>query len=74
MKPAEVWLEGGAPLTVTWKRRPLQIAEIVDHWLEVGRWWEHEGECEFYLVETRLGLLLLGFDLMFRQWYAKRIQ
>jgi hypothetical protein len=74
MKATEVTLAQDEPAAVLWNRRSLRVLEISDHWSELGRWWEHESQCEFYLVETTLGLMLLAFDLSMKQWYAKRVQ
>ncbi len=74
MKATEVRLKEKEPSLVAWARRKLEVLEIVDHWSELGRWWEHEGECEFYLVETEIGLLLLGRDVLSEKWYGKAVK
>ena len=74
MRPADVQVHDGFPAWITWRRRRLRVQDIADHWSELGRWWEHEGECEFFLAETEIGLMLLAWDILRQTWYAKRVQ
>ena len=64
----------GRPRQLVWKQRPLVIETVVEHWNELGRWWNDEPECEFYLAHTAGGLFLLCSNPRERQWYARPVQ
>lgn len=42
----------GRPTAFTWRGATFPIAEIMDFWEEVGRWWASEGTRRYYRVRT----------------------
>jgi hypothetical protein len=56
MDPA--YAEGGRPLPrpveFRYMRQRIRVAQVLDMWLEAGRWWETEPECAAWRV--------LGYD------------
>lgn len=48
----------------------LQPCDVLDHWLEAGRWWEQERERETYRVSTAAGgVFELTRELPGTKWY-----
>lgn len=45
----------GAPCSFVYCGGLLQVSQVLDHWLETGRWWEGEQERETYRVATSAG-------------------
>jgi hypothetical protein len=46
---------GRAPVAFRWNGRYLRVAEVLDRWVEAGRWWEGEGEQATWRVATTSG-------------------
>jgi hypothetical protein len=40
------------PATFTWRRSRYTVAEVLDRWDEIGRWWEQEAELVVWRVMT----------------------
>lgn len=61
---------GGVPVSfrlpgTRWK----PVKEVLDHWLETGRWWERETEKATYRVLTAdRGIFELTYDPTGRSW------
>jgi hypothetical protein len=41
------------PATFTWRRSRYIVADVLDRWHEIGRWWEQEAELVVWRVMTR---------------------
>lgn len=56
-RPVEVTLgAGGLPIDFQLKGfKRIRVSEVLDSWLEIGRWWEQEGEQTTYRVITEEG-------------------
>lgn len=70
-RPVEVTVgPGGVPVAFrlsgfTWQ----QIREVLDTWVEAGRWWEQEGERSTYRVCTvGGGIFELNWDPLKKRW------
>jgi len=50
--PIVVECQQGKPVTFGRGRDLFAVRRILDHWRETGRWWEGEGEKDFFLVEA----------------------
>lgn len=49
-----------------------RIVSVIDRWIEVGRWWEGEGERRMMCVQTDLnGLFELEWDG--RSWFIYKV-
>jgi hypothetical protein len=58
--PAQVEWRDGAIVRVRWRDerdrpRVAHVAQAIDEWLYVGRWWEGEVRRDYRLLETREG-------------------
>ena len=77
--PALMWevsvngIEGKRP-SMIWRRTTLSILSILDHWIEMGRWWQGQKTAELFLVDTSMGVFLLWHESESEQWYAKPIR
>lgn len=41
------------PLVISYQGQRFRVEEIVDRWIESGRWWEGETECIGWRVRTQ---------------------
>jgi hypothetical protein len=73
MRPVAVTVREHVPHRMLWQTRPVLFTEISDQWRELGRWWEGEAECEYFLGETARGLFLLCHQLQPDSWHAKPV-
>lgn len=71
MQPIEVQENHSAPVSVSWRKQIIRVTEIIDHWSEMGRWWDDEPPFHYYLVKTERRDLLLAHDIEQKLWYAK---
>lgn len=69
-RPAEVTTgPGGTPLFFRFSGGRERVSEVLDCWVETGRWWEQEAEQITYRVGTANGgLFELTFCPQNRRW------
>jgi hypothetical protein len=59
---------GGRPVAFRWNGRYLRV-DVLDRWVEAGRWWEGEGEQIGYRVATPAGgVYELTWRTLDRRW------
>ena len=66
----------GSPLAFLWRGVRLQVTEILDHWREIGEWWDYDPppERDVYRVRTGDGgVYEIEYLRRERQWYLYRI-
>ncbi|MDF2631271.1 MAG: hypothetical protein K0R39_5102 [Symbiobacteriaceae bacterium] len=70
-KPAEVATgPGGRPVAFKWSGGRYRVREVLDYWLEAGRWWERESEKATWRVATvEGGVFELTFEPGGRRWF-----
>ncbi|HWI60214.1 MAG TPA: DUF6504 family protein [Symbiobacteriaceae bacterium] len=52
-KPIEVTTgPGGRPVAFKWSGGRYRVRDVLDNWLEAGRWWEQESEKSTWRVAT----------------------
>ena len=54
----EVYCSGDLPESIMMRGEHLQVAEILDVWRDVGRWWLGEREKTFYRLAVERGGVL----------------
>jgi len=64
---------GGAPRAFTWQNRRRRVADILDTWLDTGRWWEGEPEKQFFRVEAHGGGLFELYRGADGRWCLYRV-
>ncbi|HYG59382.1 MAG TPA: DUF6504 family protein [Symbiobacteriaceae bacterium] len=69
-RPADVTMgPGGRPVAFRWTGGRYRVREVLDSWLEAGRWWEQEGERQTYRVATvEGGVFELTLDPAVKKW------
>ena len=69
-KPADVTMgPGGRPVAFKWSGGRYRVREVLDCWLEAGRWWEQESEKMNWRVATvEGGVFELTCDPGGRKW------
>lgn len=70
-KPADVSMgPGGRPVAFKWPGGRYRVKEVLDSWVEAGRWWEQECEKRTYRVATvEGGVFELTLDPAAKRWY-----
>lgn len=60
---------GGRPVAFKWSGGRYRVREVLDNWLEAGRWWEQETEKATWRVATfEGGVFELTFDPGIKRW------
>jgi hypothetical protein len=69
-RPVDVTMgPGGVPVSFRFAHGRYRVREILDCWLEAGRWWEQEGEQQTYRVATGDGgIFELSRDVRQKRW------
>lgn len=69
-KPADVVTgPGGRPVAFRWSGGRYRVREVLDYWLEAGRWWEQESEkATWRVVTVEGGVFELTFEAVGKQW------
>jgi hypothetical protein len=69
-RPADVTMgPGSAPVGFKWAGGRYRVREVLDRWLEAGRWWEQETEKVTWRVTTvEGGMFELTFDPAAKRW------
>ena len=61
---------GGVPVSFKWAGGRYRVKEVLDHWLEAGRWWEQESEKATWRIATlEGGMFELTFDPAAKRWH-----
>jgi len=70
-RPADVVMgPGGVPVAFRWPGGRHRVTDVLDCWLEAGRWWEQEGEKTTYRVATNGGgIYELTWDPAAKKWH-----
>lgn len=70
-RPADVTMgPGGVPVSFRLEGCRYKVREILDCWLETGRWWEQENEQKTYRVVTfEGGIYELSWDVRKKRWH-----
>jgi hypothetical protein len=45
----------GAPASFTFRRQKVVVTEVIDRWVDGGRWWEGEGESDRWRIRSSSG-------------------
>lgn len=74
-KPIDVTMgPGGKPVAFAWSGGRYRVREVLDHWLEAGRWWEQEPEKASWRVATiEGGVFELSSDVSGRKWHLYKV-
>ncbi|MGE5676278.1 MAG: DUF6504 family protein [Mycobacterium leprae] len=65
---------GGLPISFRFDGGRQQVKEILDCWVEAGRWWEQESDMKTYRVATGGGgVYELTFLIQPKQWYLYKV-
>jgi hypothetical protein len=68
-RPISVTLKGGIPTEFLCASERHVVEEVLDTWLEQGRWWEQEHETQTWRVHTaRGGVFEIMQDLVTQKW------
>lgn len=47
--------DGLTPAWFIWRGAWYRVVEVLDSWMETGRWWEHEVPCTAFRVQVQDG-------------------
>lgn len=47
--------DGLTPSSFVWRGARYRVVEVLDSWMETGRWWEQEASCTAFRVQTEGG-------------------
>ncbi|MGB9886993.1 MAG: DUF6504 family protein [Moorellales bacterium] len=73
-RPLRVQAEGGVPRAFWWRGRRYAVAEVLERWRDVGRWWEGEAPRVFFRLQTTGGgLWELYRELGENSWHLYKI-
>lgn len=61
-QPIQVRLRDGQPASFRWRGQLYQVAQVLDNWFHMGRWWAGEGEWRLWRVQT------MGGDVNQQEW------
>lgn len=45
----------GAPVSFVFHQQRIAVAEVIDRWVDGGRWWEGEGESDWWRIRSNVG-------------------
>ncbi len=64
----EVRTRGNRPHIIRWRRRLLDVRQVLDFWVIEGRWWSAEERRVYFRVSTSTGAVM---DIYRRdnEWY-----